>query len=284
VPTFEITTASADDIGMLGEWAHAEAWNPGLTDGQAFFAADPRGFLIGRLDGEPVTSVSVVRYGTGYGFLGFYLTRPSLRGQGYGIQVWRAGMARLSGRTVGLDAVPAQQDNYRTSGFRTAWRNARYEGLPATDIAPPAGVALVDARTLPFGRLTDYDRRFFPAARDSFLASWITAPRRTALAAVRDGELQGFAVLRACRAASRIGPLHATSPEVAAALVSALAATAPDTPVAIDVPDINPPAVRLAEQLALTPSFETARMYTATDPQADTDRTGLFGITSLELG
>nr|WP_202434483.1 MULTISPECIES: GNAT family N-acetyltransferase [unclassified Streptomyces] len=267
---------------MLGDWAHEEGWNPGLTDGQAFFTADPCGFLVGRLDGEPVTSVSVVRYGDSFGFLGFYLTRPSLRGRGYGLRTWHAGTARLAGRTVGLDGVPAQQDNYRRSGFRTAWGNARYEGVAPAGIAPPAGVTLTDARTLPFVRLAAYDRRFFPEARDSFLAPWITAPGRTALAALRDGELAGFAVLRACREASRIGPLHADSPEVAAALVSALAAGAPDVPVAIDVPDVNPSAVRLAEQLGLTPSFDTARMYTG--PVPEFDRAGVFGITSLELG
>ncbi|MFF1465562.1 GNAT family N-acetyltransferase [Streptomyces sp. NPDC058330] len=282
MPNFEITTASADDITMLGDWAHEEGWNPGLTDGQAFFTADPCGFLIGRLDGEPVTSVSVVRYGDSFGFLGFYLTRPSLRGRGYGLRTWHAGTARLAGRTVGLDGVPAQQDNYRRSGFRTAWGNARYEGVAPAGIAPPAGVTLIDARALPFVRLAAYDRRFFPEARDSFLAPWITAPGRTALAAVRDGELAGFAVLRACREASRVGPLHADSPEVAGALVSALAAGAPDVPVAIDVPDINPAAVRLAEQLGLTPSFDTARMYTG--PVPEFDRAGVFGITSLELG
>ena len=41
VPTFEITTASAQDIAMLGDWAHDEGWNPGLADDQAFFATDP---------------------------------------------------------------------------------------------------------------------------------------------------------------------------------------------------------------------------------------------------
>lgn len=56
----------------------------------------------------------------------------------------------------------------------------------------------------------------------------------------------------------------------------------PDNLVAIDVPDINPAAVRLAEELGLSPSFETARMYTG--PSPDVDHTGLFGITSLELG
>ncbi|MFF5274471.1 GNAT family N-acetyltransferase [Streptomyces sp. NPDC000133] len=283
MPTFEITTASADDIEMLGEWAHAEGWNPGRTDGQAFFATDPRGFLIGRLDGAPVSSVSVVRYGSGSGFLGFYLTRPELRGQGYGIQVWRAGMDRLAGRNVGLDGVVAQQANYRKSGFRPAWTNMRWVGRPAEDIGAPPGLTLVDARALPFDRLAVYDRRFFPAERDSFLAPWIAAPGRTALAAVGDdGELRGFAVMRPCRTSSRIGPLHASSPEVAAALVSALSATAADTEIAVDVPDINPAAVTLAEQLGLAPSFETARMYTG--PMPDVDHTGLFGITSLELG
>ncbi|MFI1223852.1 MULTISPECIES: GNAT family N-acetyltransferase [unclassified Streptomyces] len=279
---FEITAASAEDIVTLGEWAHEEGWNPGLADGGVFFATDPGGFLFGRLDGEPVSSVSVVRYGSAYGFLGFYLTRPHLRGQGYGRRTWRAGTDRLAGRVVGLDGVPAQQDRYRRSGFRACWSNARCEGTPPPDLAPPPGTALVDARSVPFDLLAAYDRRYFPAARDTFLASWITAPHRTALAAVRDGGLQGLAVLRACRAASRIGPLYAASPAVAAALVSALAATAPGTPVAVDVPDVNPAAVRLAGELGLAPSFDTARMYAGPEPEID--RPGLYGITSLELG
>ncbi|MCZ4124252.1 GNAT family N-acetyltransferase [Streptomyces sp. H39-S7] len=283
MPTFEITVASAADIGLMAEWAAAEGWNPGRTDGAAFLAADPHGFLIGRLDGEPAACVSVVRYGTDFGFLGFYITRPELRGRGYGIQLWRAGMERLAGRNVGLDGVVAQQDNYRKSGFRSAWNNIRYEGTPvATDVPAPPGVTLVDARTLPFDQLAAYDRRFFPAPRDSFLATWIAAPQRTALAAVRDGELRGLAVLRACRGASRIGPVHADSPEVAGALVGTLAATVPGEPVSVDVPDGNKPAVRLMEELGLVPSFETARMYTGPTPR--TDQAGMYGVTSLELG
>ncbi|GGX13120.1 GNAT family N-acetyltransferase [Streptomyces chryseus] len=286
MPAFEIGVASAQDIALLGDWADAEGWNPGLDDGRAFYATDPRAFLMGRLDGEPAACVSVVRYGAGFGFLGFYITRPPLRGQGYGIQVWRAGMERLDGRNVGLDGVVEQQDNYRRSGFKTAWNNIRYEGVPhgagSGDAVTPAGISLVDARTLPFTQLAAYDRRFFPAARDPFLASWITSPRHTALAAVRDGRLTGFAVLRACRAASRVGPLYAETPEVAAALLATLGATTPGEPVAVDVPDSHPAAGRLMEQLGLAAVFETARMYTG--PVPEIDRAGLFGVTSLELG
>lgn len=279
--TFEIGVASADDVARMAEWAADEGWNPGNSDVLAFQAADPGAFLIGRLDGRPVACISVVRYGTAFGFLGFYIARPEIRGKGYGIKVWDAGMARLKGRNVGLDGVVAQQHNYKKSGFSPAWNNIRHEGAPPV-MPPAAGVTLVDARALPFDRLAAYDRRFFPEARDHFLAPWIALPERTGLVAIENGEVQGLGVIRTCRAASRIGPLYAVSPGIAAALVSGLAAKTGAMAVAIDIPDRNGPAVRLAEQMGLKPAFETARMYTGPDPAVE--YAGLFGVTSLELG
>ena len=281
MPTFAIDVASADDVQRMANWAGDEGWNPGNTDAHAFFANDPGAFLIGHLDGEPVACISVNRYGPGFGFLGFYIARPTVRGKGYGIKIWDAGMARLKGRNVGLDGVVAQQHNYRKSGFRAAWNNIRHEG-PSPVVAVPAGVSLVDARSIGFDKLAAFDRRFFPEARDSFLASWISLPERAAMVAVQDGRLAGFAVMRACRAASRVGPLFADSPEIAATLVSALAVKTGATSVAIDVPDRNKAAVRLAEQMGLKPAFETARMYTGPDPAIE--MAGMFGVTSLELG
>src|SRR4051812_12469295 len=154
---FEIATASADDVLRVMGWAKDEGWNPANTDWVAFHAVDPGAFLIGRLDGEPVVSISVARYGAGFGFLGCYIARPVVRGKGYGIQVWKAGMKRLEGRTVGLDGVPAQQANYRKSGYRLAWNNARHEGAPAP--APmPVGVSVGDARGPPFDARPDTGR------------------------------------------------------------------------------------------------------------------------------
>ena len=277
---FEIATASADDVARIMDWAKDEGWNPANTDRFAFQAMDPAAFLMGRLDGEPVVSISVVRYGTGFGFLGCYIARPPVRGKGYGIRIWDAGMQRLAGRNVGLDGVPAQQANYRKSGFRLAWNNARHEGVPSP--APiPAGVTFVDARSVPFDRLAAYDRRFFPEARDSFLAPWITMAERTALVALEDGEIAGFGVVRSAVTASRIGPLHAASAAIAGALIGRLAAAMPG-PIAVDIPDFNTAGVRLAGQLGLKPAFETARMYTGPDPAID--RAGLFGVASFELG
>lgn len=279
--SFSIGVASANDALLMAGWAADEGWNPGNTDIQAFFAVDPGAFLVGRVDGEPQVCISVVKYGAAFGFLGFYIARPKVRGQGYGIRIWNAGMARLAGRNVGLDGVPAQQANYKKSGFRLAWNNIRYEG-PAPSGRVPAGVSLVDACSVPFESLAAYDRRFFPEPRDSFLAPWIMLPERASLVALQDGKVAGFAVMRACRSTSRVGPLYAADSGIAAALAAELAARMKASAIAIDVPDFNKPSVRLVEGMGLKPSFETARMYTGPDPAFD--RTGLFGVTSFELG
>jgi hypothetical protein len=94
--------------------------------------------------------------------------------------------------------------------------------------------------------------------------------------------MAGFGVIRRSKAEARLGPLYAASPDIAGALVAALAGRLAVRDVALDVPEINKPAVALAADLGLKPSFETARMYTGPDPLID--RAGLFGVTSFELG
>jgi ribosomal protein S18 acetylase RimI-like enzyme len=281
VGNYSIGVASVEDLALMRSWAADEGWNPGAGDIHTFHAADPHGFLVGRLDGRPVSCISVVRYESHFGFLGFYIARPEIRGQGFGIQIWRAGISHLAGRNVGLDGVVAQQENYRKSGFAPAWNNIRHEGA----LAPaevPKGVELVDARSMPFDLLAAYDRRFFPACRDAFLSSWIGLPGRHALVAMRDGRINGMAAIRPGIGAARIGPLYAASPQIAAALAGELAQRLQATALAIDVPDRNRTAIDLFQSLGLGPVFETARMYT--DGAPEIDAAGLFGVTSLELG
>lgn len=279
--SFEVTVASADEMMLMARWATEEGWNVAHTDPLAFHGADPGGFLIGRVDGEPLLSISVVRQGTGFGFLGFYIARPEVRGKGYGIQLWNTGMKRLEGRNVGLDGVVAQQENYKKSGFKSAWNNARYEGAPG-DARPPAGVTLVDARSVPFDKLAAYDRRFVVAERDTFLSLWIGLSQRAALVALKDGAIAGFGVMRTCPASFKVGPLYADSAEIAASLIAALAQQMSPPAVVMDVPDFNKPALALVERMGWLQVSSSARMYTGEIPALD--RAGFYAVTSLELG
>lgn len=277
---YRVRVMSRAELDLAADWARLEGWNPGPHDAGAFHAVDPAGFLVGLLDGQPVASLSVVRYPGNFGFLGFYIVRPEARGRGYGWRLWQAGLRHLEGCTVGLDGVVAQQDNYRKSGFALSHRNIRFGGsLPD---GGAGGTSPVDARTVPFDRLTALDAALFPAPRPGFLANWIALPGATALAAVSDGDVRGFGVIRPCHDGWKIGPLYAADATVARDLLLALGRAAGAGPVFLDVPEPNAAGVRLAEELGLSPQFETARMYLGPAPATELGR--VFGITSFELG
>ncbi|MBA2965215.1 MULTISPECIES: GNAT family N-acetyltransferase [Ramlibacter] len=274
-------TMRPDEVALAIEWAAQEGWNPGLHDAQTFLAADPQGFFVGTLDGEPVASVSVVRYEPGFAFLGLYIVRPGWRGRGLGWALWQHGMASAAGRLVGLDGVVAQQANYRRSGFELAWRNVRYEGRGGG--AAPADARLVDLAGVPFEAVRACDAACFPAERSAFLRAWLAQPDAAARGWIEDGRLQGYGVVRRCRSGWKIGPLVAGSEAVAEALFLALCAPAGAAePVYLDVPEPHAAAVALARRHGMQVVFETARMYTGRAPAVPLD--SLYGVTTFELG
>ena len=278
---YRIRPMSREEVGLAIDWAAAEGWNPGLNDATCFYAADPKGFLMGWSGEEPVASISVVKYGADFGFLGFYIVKPAFRGRGLGFALWQAGMASLAGRNVGLDGVVAQQDNYRKSGFALAWRNIRHEGAGGGQA--PADARLVPLASLPFETVRAYDRLFFSAERSTFLRCWIAQPGSTAIGFVETGRLKGYGVVRPCRQGYKIGPLFADDPAIAEGLFLALKASAgAGEKIYLDTPEANPQAVALARRHSMTLAFETARMYTGEPTTLPMDR--LYGVTTFELG
>jgi GNAT superfamily N-acetyltransferase len=277
---FAIRAMSRSDLDLALEWAAQEGWNPGLADAECFYATDPDGFLIGCLGSEPIGCISVVRYPDRFGFLGFYIVVPTMRGRGYGVRLWRAGIKRLAGCTIGLDGVVAQQANYRQSGFALAHRNIRFGGKP--ECTDPGDPRITPIRSDLFANLLLYDRSFFPASRDAFLRCWLEPRARQGLALVDDGSIRGYGVIRACRDGSKIGPLFADTEERADVLFRALAARAKDGSVFLDCPEPNRAATDLTVRHGVSPVFETARMYRG--PAQDPPLSRVYGITTFELG
>jgi GNAT superfamily N-acetyltransferase len=277
----DIRPMRRDDLDTILGWARDEGWNPGLADAGPFYAADPSGVLVGWLDGEPVGCVSVVKYGGSFAFLGLYIVRPLHRGRGYGKAIWDAGIASAAGRTIGLDGVVAQQENYRKSGFALAHKSARWGGAAPTPQPAAQAVQAVGPHNL--GSVLAYDSAHFPAVRQAFLTEWCKpGSGRLAAAWVEKGIARGYGVIRPAITGHKIGPLFADAPEIAAALLSQLAADAAAETIFIDIPEPNNAARELAQDLGLTPAFETARMYLGPAPNLPLDET--FGITTLELG
>ncbi|MEW6256427.1 MAG: GNAT family N-acetyltransferase [Pseudomonadota bacterium] len=279
----EIRTLTPDEVAIAVEWAAREGWNPGLNDASAFLAQDPQGFL-GLFEGEALTAcISAVSYGVAFGFIGFYICRPDRRGQGLGFALWQEALARMGERTLGLDGVVAQQENYKRSGFVLAHRNVRYGGRPIR-LPGAQGLAPVTRADLP--ALFGFDRAHFLFDRPHFLDRWLFPDAGAALLARAGDAISGYGVVRRAREGHKIGPLFAADDETARALYAGLSTAAhdvaPDWPLFLDVPEANGAARTLAGEAGLTPSFETARMYRGPAPDLPLSR--IYGITSFELG
>jgi len=277
---YDIRFLDGAGVRTAVDWARREGWNPGLEDAQAFAATDPEGFLGLFIADELAATISLVSYDAGFGFLGFYICRPDLRGKGLGLALWNAALARKPARTIGLDGVTAQQDNYRKSGFVLAHENIRHGGLkpPGYAQGAPALTALSAADAQEIDRF-EKQHRLFPAARSRFLAEWL---RHDALALRRDGAVVGYGVIRQAQEGWKVGPLFALNVADAETILRGLLTRMPEGTFFLDTPGTNRAAVDLAVSLGLRPMFETARMYRGPDPQLDTAK--VFGITSFELG
>lgn len=277
----EIRQMGRHELDTVLDWAAAEGWNPGVHDADCFYAADPDGFLLGLVGGEPVASIFAVKYGAAFAFIGAYIVKPSFRGLGYGRLLWDAAMARLAGRNVGLDGVLAQQANYAKSGFCLAHRNIRFEGVGSA--RPVAFDNIVPLSSLSIDDVCRYDRAFFPDDRVQFLRCWIRQTGNVAIGVLDQQRLAGYAVLRPCRSGYKIGPLFANTPALAEALfVSLRGKVALGASLFLDVPEPNEAACALAARHQLRACFETARMYIGSQPALCMSRQ--YGITTFELG
>jgi GNAT superfamily N-acetyltransferase len=276
--------ATRAELDTAVEWAAAEGWNPGRADADIFWATDPAGFVCAERDGEIIATGSIVSYAGMFGFMGFFIVRPDLRGQGIGQAFWQwrcdTLRARLQpGAAIGMDGVFAMQPFYARGGFVFTHRNLRMAGIGRKQRVDKA---LCELSELPFAAVADFDRRHFGFARETFLRRWIVPVGGRGLAAVDDGLLIGYGVIRPCREGFKIGPLFAETAEAAEGLFCALSTHAAGKPIFLDVPENNPAALVLAARHDMFEVFGCARMYHGPAPELPWGN--IYGVTTFELG
>lgn len=271
------------ELETLIDWAGDEGWNPGLADADAFYAADPQGFLGCFVEGELAAGISAIAYDDNFGFIGLYICHPRFRGQGFGRQVWDAGMAYLGDRIIGLDGVPEQQANYASMGFAPLYETIRWSGLGAAALPSmaPQAATIRSVTAMDILALGAFDRRHFPAPRADFLSLWLGGAH-DAFVAMEDGAVSGYAVLRKCRQGRKIGPLFALDDGMAENLLTACLQKAGSDEVHLDVPDHQVGLTEILIRHGFQPGFKTARMYRGMPPRLAL--AGVYAVTSLELG
>lgn len=274
-PTFHTMTRAELDQAL--DWGAAEQWNPGIEDAAAFHASDPQGFFAARLDGTMAGAISVVNHDPQNAFLGLYLVRPDLRGQGIGLALWTHALAHAGTRSIGLEGVAAQQDNYRRSGFVPLSETRRFVGT-----IPARRGAVRPATQADLALIAALDRAAVGHDRPAFLRAWTTPAATRGTLMALDG--RGFVTWRHCRTGTKIGPVTAADAGTARMLLQAAAGCGP-APHVLDVPRGQAVLERFCTDAGMACSFATARMVRGPAPVFGGDAQGVISsVATLELG
>jgi GNAT superfamily N-acetyltransferase len=279
---FVITNHYPSSVSFAINQAKEQGWNPGLSDGSCFQAADPSGFFVALLDDQPIGCCSAICYDEYFAFFGFYVVKEEFRGKGYGMAMTQERLKYVGDRNIGLDGVIENESMYAKIGFKSAHLTQRYaisvsKHPPLAQDSAVKPIEDIDAATL-----AAYDRQCFPAARTDFLRAWLTQSGHIGYGYVQQGSLVGYGVIRPCYEGYKIGPLFADSANIAQCLLTHLLSSVSNDSVIIDIPLPNSEALSLIKDYDTKPIFTVARMYTRQEPAINLAKS--FGVTTFELG
>lgn len=277
-PHFMVCPMTREEANFIFTWAESEGWNPGNNDAHNYYTIDPDGFLIGKLNGIPISCISVVRYNPNFSFIGMYIVKPEFRRQGYGLKTFQEAIKLLDNKPAALDAVFQQVDNYKKWGFKVDHLHLRYGGVIQGQISQD----IIELTKVNFDQLCAYDSQYFPHHRSVFLESWIKQPNSKGYAVIQDNKILGYGVIRKSAEGFKIAPLFSENKQIAEKLLLALSTYGNNHNIYIDVPDINREAIRLVQGYQMKLLFECVRMYTHQPPLLNWNN--IFGVTSLEIG
>lgn len=271
-------------LQTLIKWAREEGWNPGFYDADVYWQTDENGFYGFFHNDELIAGGAIVSYNGEFGFMGLFIVKPTYRGSGIGRQLWYkrrdALLSRLNeNAAIGMDGVVAMQPFYQKGGFEIAFKDERYERLgEAFEI--DKNISPIEA--FDFDNILAYDKIGFGFARPQFLKPWLNIPKSKSFKYTKNGEVQGFAMIRPIPLGWKVGPLFAENAEIAEALYQACLSANIGESLYIDIPMTNENAVTLIKKYDAKYVFECARMYYGNPPKVDFNK--VFGITTFELG
>lgn len=195
---------SISDLDFVLNLTAHEGWNSTRRDFEELLQFNPKGSIIGEVDGTSVGMVCTVNYGE-FGFIGNLIVLPMYRGQNFGKTLMELAMKHLldSGtKSLFLDGVPKTVSLYEQLGFRKIAKSLRLE-------------AVVTGRRTQHTRLmtendlraiAPFDSRYFGGQRDGFLQMRFSAYPELARVIEEEDEIRGFIMGSRSGSSVRIGP------------------------------------------------------------------------------
>lgn len=270
--------AEASTLTVEVGWNQTPAdWAFAVTHGSVYGARDDAGRLVATAAVLPYPGNAPNQ--PGFAWVSLVIVTASQRGRGLGRRMLDRCIATLRGRSMTglLDATPAGEKIYTPLGFQPVLGLQRWEG-------EGGGGAKVHARVGPLAmasmtRIAALDARVFGARRQALLEDLHARPvsRGFEIAGT-----DGYALMRAGRVASYLGPVVAANSHDAITLIEVATASTAGR-IFIDVPDAQTQIAAWLGEHGFTVQRPLLRMALGRDVSRG-DPARMFAIAGPEYG
>jgi GNAT superfamily N-acetyltransferase len=212
-------------------------WNQLSRDWEIFLMLDPQANRVCVDDeGNVVGTVTTIRYGNHFAWIGMVLVDPNHQRKGIGLGLLEQSMQVLKNQNcIKLDATPAGRQVYVKLGFEDEYELSRMSASAINNqhlVPSPIATALTSDN---FEHVKAFDQKVFGADRMMLLSQMLDGAPDLAFQITEDDHLKGYCFGRAGYRYTHIGPVVATNIEVAKDLVSAALKHIGNQPVILDV-------------------------------------------------
>jgi len=230
-------TMRRDDIPAGLSLCREAGWNQLSRDWDLFLKVSPDDCRVAVDDSDKVVgTVTTVRYGNHFSWIGMVLVDPANQRQGIGMKLLKESLSILEKEnTVKLDATPAGREVYLKLNFQDEYYLSRMHcaSVPPIEFS---GKQIRRAEQSDLFQIFQYDHKVFGANRDSVLGwIWKGAPELS-FVYERPGEIVGYCFGRHGQNHTHIGPVVAREESIAQKLVAAALQKCSGKSVIIDAP------------------------------------------------
>ena len=212
------------DIEAALALSTGEGWNQTAADWRRLMALEPEGCFAAREGSRVVGTVTTTTYGRALAWIGMMVVHPDSRRRGLGAALMRRALDHahaLGIARVMLDATPAGRPLYEALGFVAECEVERWQGVARSRGAADATAPIRAAREA----ILALDEAAYDVDRSNLLDVLIEeSPDGPLVMESESGLPLGCALARPGRTASYVGPLLATTREVAIALLDGMLA------------------------------------------------------------
>jgi GNAT superfamily N-acetyltransferase len=248
------------DIPLGMQLKNQAGWNQTRADWERFLDLEPEGCFVAEWDGQPVGTTTTCVFGS-VGWIAMVLVRERARHRGIGTRLVERASAYLDGRgvkTVRLDATPLGKPVYAKMGFVVEHELVRLQGVASATATARAVVPVTEQHV---AGLTQLDRVATGTDRRAMLNRLLAERPPAACTQDDNGQLVGFALLRAGSRATQLGPAAAIHAEAGRAVCDWAVNACSGDSFFVDIPLSNRDAMAWAHDKGLHEQRRLTRMF-----------------------